>query len=123
MNDLVAGELRIEVSQGGGDALRLFWRGKSGDRRPADAIGPFLREAVDAASVSGAPLELHFEALAHMNSSSINCVVQLIRAARERKVRLVLVYDPVVAWQRLSFEALRVFEKPDGLLTLRAGAS
>ena len=42
--------------------------------------------------------------------------------ARQRNVRLVLVYNPQLKWQKLSFDALRVFAKDD-LLELRSLSS
>ena len=35
------------------------------------------------------------------------------------QVRLVIVYDENLKWQRLSFDALRVFDKSDQLFELR----
>jgi hypothetical protein len=98
--------------------LRLDWRGRSTDRQPEIVLAPFFRQVLDAAGQGGA-LELHFEALDHFNSSTITAIIGLVAQARARGTRLVLVYDPALRWQKLSFEALMVFRKDDGLLELR----
>ena len=35
-------------------------------------------------------------------------------------VQVTLYFDPALEWQQLSFEALRVFERPDGWVRFRA---
>ena len=46
------------------------------------------------------------------NSVSVNLL-------RKGSVKLAMVYDQSLKWQRLSFDALRVFEKNDDLFQLR----
>lgn len=123
MFDLKAGDLTIAVTAAPepGGPLRLDWRGRSTDRQPEIVLAPFFRQALDAAGPGGA-LELHFEALDHFNSSTITAIIGLVAQARARGTRLALVYDPALRWQKLSFEALAVFRKTDGLLELRAVA-
>ena len=60
-----------------------------------------------------------FTKLEHFNSSTITSIIQLIQECRAKGVKLVIVFDAAVKWQKLSFDALRVFAKPDGLLELR----
>lgn len=118
MDDLVAGNLRIE-RLGDDKNVVLQWRGSSTDRNPSLAINPYVRGIYDAVAGSGASVEMRFESLDHFNSSTITALIQMIQEARTRKIKLVLTYDAAVKWQRLSFEALRVFAK-DELLTLRS---
>lgn len=120
MQSLIVGDLRIEAMESGVyPALQLLWKGKSNSRHPSDVLGPYFRDVLGAAVQRGVPLELHFERLEHFNSSTITSVIKLIQDARARSVKLVLVYDPALKWQKLSFDALRVFVK-DGVLELRA---
>jgi hypothetical protein len=119
MEPMQAGELAIQPHHAAG-VLQLHWRGKSNAREPGAMIAPYL-ERVFAASVGdGSAIEMHFEELQHFNSSTITVVIQAIQQARARGVRLILVYSASLKWQRLSFEALRVFVKGDGTLELRA---
>jgi hypothetical protein len=120
MQGLIAGDLRIEVREGeGAGSVQLLWRGKSNHRRPGETLAPYFREVLATAGARNLPLELHFEQLEQVNSSTIASIVQLIRDSRARSVRLVLVYDPALGWQKLSFDALRVLAR-DHLLELRA---
>jgi hypothetical protein len=120
MQSLIVGDLRIETAEGQvSSAVQLLWKGKSNHRNPSEALGPYFREVLASAAAQRVPLELHFEKLEHFNSSTITSVIKLIQDARARTVKLVLIYDPALKWQKLSFDALRVFAR-DGLLELRA---
>jgi hypothetical protein len=120
MESLIAGDLRIDAFHTEATApIRLVWQGKSNDRQPGRLLTPYFRIALSAAAEGKVPVELHFEKLDHFNSSTITSIIQLIQDARSAAVRLVLVYDGTLKWQRLSFDALRVFAKDD-LLELRS---
>ena len=122
MQSLIVGDLRIEAMEDGVvPSLQLVWKGKSNSRQPSEMLGPYFRDVLAAASSRGVPLVLHFEKLEHFNSSTITSVIKLIQDARSRAVKLVLVYDPALKWQKLSFDALRVFVK-DHVLELRGCA-
>ncbi len=122
MQSLIVGDLRIEALEDGVyPALQLLWKGKSNIRHPSELLGPYFRDVLAAACERKVALELHFERLEHFNSSTITSIIKLIQDARSRAVKLVLIYDPQLKWQKLSFDALRVFAK-DGVLELRAVA-
>jgi hypothetical protein len=118
MEPLIAGDLTIAVRAEPSETLICDWTGKSNDRHPAKVIAPYL-DALLAAAGQGGGLEVHFEALDHFNSSTITVLIRLIQNARARGVRLVFVYDQSLKWQRLSFDALRVFDKGDQAFELR----
>jgi hypothetical protein len=115
MDDLVVGDLRIRVSEGIG-AVRLDWKGKSNSREPAKTLVPFFAGVSGRAAALGGAVEMHFEALEHFNSSTITALIQFIQTSRGKGIPLVIVYDATLKWQRLSFDALRIFEKADGIL-------
>ena len=120
MHSLIVGDLRIEATEDSMvPSLQLLWKGKSNSRHPSELLGPYFRDALMAADARHLPLELHFEKLEHFNSSTITSIIQLIQESRARAVKLILVYDQALKWQKLSFDALRVFAK-DELLELRA---
>ncbi len=122
MQSLIVGDLRIEAQQDEASAsvpMRLLWKGKSNNRHPSEALAPYFRSVLADAAARRVPLELHFEKLEHFNSSTITSIIQLIQDSRARAVKLILVYDQALKWQKLSFDALRVFAK-DELLELRA---
>ncbi len=111
------GDLRIDVEEHQG-VLKLTWTGKSNARNPSQLLAPFFAPLVESARSSGSTLSLDFEKLEHFNSSTITAIILLIQECRSKGLRLSLRFDPRVKWQKLSFDALRVFVKPDGLLEL-----
>lgn len=114
-----AGDLTIDTEHDDG-VLRLIWKGKSNARNPGQVLAPLFSSELERASNENRTLEMRFDQLEHFNSSTIAAVIQLIHQARAKTVRLSLVFDPSVKWQKLSFESLRVLSGPDGLLELKA---
>jgi hypothetical protein len=120
MQALHSGDLTIEVAKADAPSrFELVWRGKSNDRYPGKVLGPFFQETLAAASRDACILELKFDALEHFNSSTVGALIELIQRAREAQVRVVIAYDASIGWQRLSFDALKVFDRGDGLFQLR----
>lgn len=121
MDNLVAGDLRLEAVDGGpGNPIAVHVTGKSNDRFPGKVLAPYFSSLLTRAAAAPRPLDVHFEALEHMNSSTVTSIIQLIQDARGRNVPLTLIYDQRQRWQKLSFEALRVFVKNDDLFRLRS---
>jgi hypothetical protein len=124
METFTHGDLRIDVTEiAEPPAVRLAWLGKSNDRQPDKVLAPLFAGTLDRAQQTKAPIEMHFESLEHFNSSTITTLIQLIQEARGRGARLVVVFDPQRKWQKLSFDALRIFVKSDGLFELRAASA
>jgi hypothetical protein len=119
MESLTVGDLRIDFAEPTErGVVRLDWHGRSNERHPEKHLMPFFLTALDHAGARAKVLELHFETLEHFNSSTIMSVIQLIQESRRREVKLVLCYEPSRRWQQLSFDALRIFDKGDGLFAL-----
>jgi hypothetical protein len=116
VSPFVVGELRIAVSVPTPRSLRVDWMGRSDHREPGRALAPFFDELLDRAQQTGGAIEMHFERLAHFNSSTITALIQLIRSARTRQVQLAMFFDADAKWQQLSFDALGIFEQTDGLV-------
>jgi hypothetical protein len=120
MNGLVAGDLVIVTEQVGAHGpTRAFWRGKSNDRHPGKVLGPFFAALLHSAGQRRAPLELHFGAVEYVNSATLTAVVQFIQQCAGATIKLVIVYDGERKWQRMTFDALQILVKEDGLLELR----
>jgi hypothetical protein len=116
MENLTADDLTIEATEAEPpEPLILVWRGKSDDRYPAKILGPYFSRVLSRAEERKVAVEMHFEKLDHFNSSTIAAVIRFIQDARQRGVKLVLVYNHQLKWQKLSFDALRVFAKDDQL--------
>jgi len=119
LESLVSGELRIDAVEAS-PALRLDWSGRSHERNPGPVLAPWLEGALTEARVKGLTLESHFERLDFFNSATVTALIQLIRKARAQGTALVIVFSAEKKWQVLTFDALRGFELPDGLLRIRA---
>jgi hypothetical protein len=119
---LTSDGLTIEATDqppGARAGIRLTWKGRSSARNPGEFLVPYFRNMLQTATERGrVPLEIHFEDLEHFNSATIAAVIFLIQDARGQQVPLVFVYDQKLKWQKLSFDAIRVFVKSDGLLQL-----
>ena len=118
MENFKTGDLDIQAVDG--TPVQLLWKGKSNDRQPGKVLAPYFSQILAVVVERQVPLELHFEALDHFNSSTITAIIQLIQEARQKKVKLAIVFDQKLKWQKLSFDALRVFVKGDDLLELRS---
>lgn len=118
MESYSAGDLRIDTTESDG-VLVLRWTGKSSERQPREVLDPFLSKIAQRASELSLNVEMHFEDLEHFNSSTITVLIQYIEDLRKRNVSLSMCYDETLKWQKLSFAALRIFEKQDGLFSLR----
>lgn len=119
MESLVASDLTIEVRRGTAGDIHLDWKGKSNDRTPKRILGPFFDSVSEIASREKAPVTMHFETLEYLNSSTISALIGFIRQLGNLQVHLVITYAQELKWQKLCFDALRIFEKPDNLLKLQ----
>jgi hypothetical protein len=118
-DSLRSGSLAVEpVLPTPDGSLVLVWKGRSTGRDPSRAILPFATVWLEKALHRQTPLRLHFERLEYMNSSTVVAIIEIIREARLRGVRLVIRYDDSKSWQKLGFDALRVFATSDGLFEL-----
>lgn len=118
MEDLKSGDLCIQATVQE-NVLRLDWQGKSIDRAPSKILRPYFKRIEESATQAKQTVEMHFEGLEHFNSSTVAALIQWIQGARACKLKTVIVFDANLTWQKLSFEALRIFEKPDGLLVFK----
>ena len=119
MDNLQSGDLTIEVTQSPEGVYACTWRGKSNERNPPEILKPWFEKLLAAVTERKGSIEMHFEKIEHFNSSTITALIRLIQTCRKAEIRLVMVYDQSLKWQRLSFDALRVFEKNDELFSLR----
>lgn len=116
MESLTRGELTIEGRHAAPGLIRLDWRGRSAFRHPDEILTPFLGGVLEQAKQDSASIEMHFELLDYLNSSTVAVLVQFLQRARAEGISLCFTYAPTVRWQQLSFEALRVFEQLDKLI-------
>jgi hypothetical protein len=115
---LQSGELTIEPGRDTDGTLVLVWRGRSTDPQPARVIVPYVTLWLEKALHQKAALRLELAPLEDMSSSTITAIVEIIREASSRQTPVTLSYDASKGWQKLGFEALRVFATPGGVLSL-----
>ena len=108
LQELRSGELSID-STVGPEGLRLEWRGRSAARDPRAILIPYFEQAIAVARDSGRPVAMHFEGLEYFNSSTIAALIDAIRLGSEHRVPMVMIYRENVRWQRMSFDALKMF--------------
>jgi hypothetical protein len=110
LQELRSGELRID-SQVDPECLRLVWHGRSAARDPRSVLVPYFELAIEVARRSGTAVQMHFEGLEYFNSSTIAALIDAIRLGAEHRVPMVMIYKENVRWQRMSFDALRMFTR------------
>jgi hypothetical protein len=120
MENLIAGDLKIELVDSQSGSMKLMWRGKSNDRQPGKILHPYFRDVLERAATQKVPIELHFESLEHFNSSTITALIQFIQETKSKGIKLSISYSAALKWQKLSFDALRVFTKDNALLEFHA---
>ncbi|MDP1826792.1 MAG: hypothetical protein Q8L48_26205 [Archangium sp.] len=109
MKPFSSGELHIDVTALSATRFRFDWRGRSASRAPGVDLQPWLTNVIAEACATRAAIEMHFEALEYFNSSTVAVLVDFVRVACDKTVPLTLSYSADVRWQRLTFQALRVF--------------
>ena len=110
LEPLQAAELRIDPSIDG-DRVRLVWTGRSAARDPRTILAPYFERVFEVARARGASIEMAFDALAYFNSSTIAALIDAVRLARQWDIQTVFIYKQSLRWQRMSFDALRMFER------------
>lgn len=116
MNSLVNEGLKIQSQHTDTNVIRIDWFGRSDSRRPGEFLQPYLSALIDEARENRAAVEMHFEAMEFFNSSTVSVLINFVQLARVHRIPLSYSYEPEVRWQRLCFEALRVFESMDDLV-------
>jgi len=119
MENLQFGDLTIEVAEAPNGVFLCTWKGKSNERNPPEFLKPWFEKLLAAVAEKQGSIEMHFEKIEHFNSSTITALIRLIQSCRKTNLKLAMIYDQTLKWQRLSFDALRVFEKDDDLFHLR----
>ncbi len=120
MENFSAGDLDIELADNRVEAIRCVWKGSSNDRHPNKILAPYFSDLLQEAESDNLGVEMHFEHLERLNSSTITALIKLIQDCRSRAIKLTLYYNDRLKWQKLSFDALRVFVRDDDLFELRA---
>ena len=123
MEKFAVGDLVIDCEEGTPGVIKVNWTGSSSIQNAQVALSPYFSVLLLRAVERRLMLEMHFENLRYFNSSTITAVIRLIADAAHKKVPVVLCYSVSATWQKQSFDALGVFQKPGGLLEIRPVAA
>lgn len=122
LRDLVVDSLTLNL-QLDPERIIVRWLGKAGMRNPSTALAPFFRDLITVAEESGRFVEFHFQEMEHFNSSTILSIMQIIQTLRRKQLKLRIVFNAQLKWQKMTFEALRQFDAGDGLFEMSSDGS
>jgi hypothetical protein len=94
----------LEITMQEGPKNIVTWIGKSESRDPSSVINPYFKEIFE--KFKGKELEIKFEQLKYMNSSTVPPIIQLIKDLEENNIKSTITYDKNSKWQVASFKAL-----------------
>jgi len=102
MSNFKEGSLEIIFTEGGKN--NITWIGKSEDRDPSAVLNPYLEGLIE--KIKGKELEIDFQKLEYMNSSTVPPVIGFIKLLNSENITSVVYYDKNSKWQSASFKAL-----------------
>jgi hypothetical protein len=117
VSDLVIGDLQINKTQTPG-SLRLDWQGSSRLQAPGE-LTSFLDGVVRDVLAHKAAIELHFEQIAYLNSTTMVAVIRFMKDICDKEISIRISYDPRSRLQRIFAETLRMFDAKDGRFLLQ----
>jgi hypothetical protein len=117
--NMVFGSLLVEL-RSEHDGVHVIFRGTSADPAPEQIVSKVFEEARFRARALRAPVALHLDQLEYFNSSTMGAFLQELKKLRVEGQAVRLRFAPMKRWQRIFCEALRMFERPDGLFRVIA---
>lgn len=118
MENLTAGALTIEAADAS-DTIRVRWQGRCTERNPSKVLTPFFTSTLATAAARSVPIEMNFEDLEYLNSSAITLMIHFLRDAHRQGIRLILLFNPAMRWQKLTADAVRALGRDNPLLEVR----
>jgi hypothetical protein len=102
MSNFKEGNLEITLEESSGNMMK--WLGRSDDRDPSALLNPYIDGILE--KLKGKDLEVQFNQLEYMNSSTVPPIIQLIKKLNTSEIKSVITYDKDSKWQAASFKAL-----------------
>ena len=87
----------------------LNWYGKVTDRSPDTVLTPYFNSIIEASDSMKHSVILNFTKMDYLNSSTINCIIMLIRKLSAKNVKSKLIYSRSINWQALAFSTFEAF--------------
>jgi hypothetical protein len=107
----------LEIIFEEGEKNIITWVGKSEARDPSSLFNPYFKDISKA--FKGKELEIKFEQLRYMNSSTVPPIIQLIKDLEENGIKSTITYDKNSKWQVASFKALETIVRTMQNITVR----
>ncbi len=111
-------ERNLTIELDDGEVVRINWLGKSTAREPSQFVLPVLSKALELAAAGDKPIEIDFQRLEYMNSSTITPLIRILEQAKRGSAKVKVIYSKALKWQSLSFTALQVFKTEDGRIEI-----
>ena len=109
--------LTIEILEDD-NGIRAVWRGKSIEREPSEFIAPILNGIIKSSNYKNKLVELDFQKLTYMNSSTITPIIKVLERAKRGTAQITVLFDKTLKWQDLNFSALSIFETKDSRIKI-----
>jgi hypothetical protein len=97
--------------------IQVTWLGKSVEREPGKFINPILSEMLMRGQKTNKRIILIFTSLSYMNSSTIMTISKFLEKGKDGNSYITVRYNDDRRWQKLSFNALKIFQTNDGKIT------
>ena len=107
-------ELILKVNKKDG-AIIVHWEGKSTEESPDDFLNPIFKEIF---SHEQTPVIMNFTRLQYMNSRTITPLVCILEKIENSTGSVIFQYIASAKWQKLIFDALRLFETKDNRIQI-----
>jgi len=107
--------LEIKIEEGQKNVVT--WIGKSEARDPSSVINPYFKDIFG--KFKGRDLEVKFEQLKYMNSSTVLPIIQLIKDLEKSGIKSIITYDKNSKWQLASFKALETIVRTMENITVK----
>jgi len=109
--------LTIEILEDD-NGIRAIWRGRSIEREPSEFIAPILNGIIKSSNYKNKFVELDFQKLTYMNSSTITPIIKVLERAKRGTAQITVLFDKTLKWQDLNFSALSIFETNDSRIKI-----
>ncbi len=105
-------DLSLEITETD-TTFEIRWLGKSIDREPGKFLNQILSNLLMEGKKNSKRLVLDFHDLSYMNSSTIMTISKFLENGNDGNNDITIKYDIERRWQKLSFNALKIFQTKD----------
>ena len=107
------GMLSLEITEHVDD-IELIFKGKSVERDPGRFLNPIFSDLLMEGKKKNKRIIVIFTTLDYMNSSTIMAISKFLEKGKDSNCMITVQYDNGRRWQKMSFNALKIFQTKDG---------